>query len=147
MGWVNVPVTIIAAYIALGYAAIGNEIENPFGPEVNDLPLELYCARIASDIAIIRLISHNRLQIMPFAQTTSSCTLSVQQGGSIGSTRRLWILWRLWKLGRRSVSRRCGEGSLLCLVTYLFQCQENSLSMVPRHMDKVRMFSSSKAPV
>jgi putative membrane protein len=53
MGWVNVPVTIIAAYIIIGYAAIGNEIENPFGPEVNDLPLELYCAQIASDIAII----------------------------------------------------------------------------------------------
>jgi putative membrane protein len=52
MGWVNVPVTITAAHIILGYAAIGNEIENPFGPEVNDLPLELYCAHIASDIAI-----------------------------------------------------------------------------------------------
>lgn len=53
MGWINVPVTIIAAYIILGFAAIGNEIENPFGVEVNDLPLELYCAQIASDIAII----------------------------------------------------------------------------------------------
>jgi len=53
MGWANIPVTMISAYIILGYAAIGNEIENPFGTEVNDLPLELYCAQIASDIAII----------------------------------------------------------------------------------------------
>jgi putative membrane protein len=53
LGWGNVPVTIISAYIILGFAAIGNEIENPFGREVNDLPLELYCGQIASDIAII----------------------------------------------------------------------------------------------
>ncbi|KAH7406884.1 Bestrophin, RFP-TM, chloride channel-domain-containing protein [Phaeosphaeria sp. MPI-PUGE-AT-0046c] len=53
LGWINVPVTLISAYIILGFAAIGNEIENPFGIEVNDLPLELYCGQIASDIAII----------------------------------------------------------------------------------------------
>lgn len=45
--------TLVSAYIILGFAAIGNEIENPFGIEVNDLPLELYCGQIASDIAII----------------------------------------------------------------------------------------------
>lgn len=53
LGWINVPVVLISAYIILGFAAIGNEIENPFGIEVNDLPLELYCAQIASDVAII----------------------------------------------------------------------------------------------
>lgn len=36
-----------------GFAEIGNHIENPFGLEVNDLPLEIYCAQIASDISII----------------------------------------------------------------------------------------------
>ncbi|KAF2735628.1 UPF0187-domain-containing protein [Polyplosphaeria fusca] len=53
MDWLTVPVTTFSAYIILGFHAIGNEIENPFGPEVNDLPLELYCTNIASDIAII----------------------------------------------------------------------------------------------
>lgn len=53
MGWISVPVVLVSAYIILGMAAIGNEIENPFGIEVNDLPVELYCAQIASDIAII----------------------------------------------------------------------------------------------
>lgn len=53
MGWIAAPVTTFSAYIILGFHAIGNEIENPFGPEVNDLPMELYCANIASDIAII----------------------------------------------------------------------------------------------
>lgn len=53
MGWLTIPTTVVASYIILGFAAIGNEIENPFGVEVNDLPLEQYCAQIASDIAII----------------------------------------------------------------------------------------------
>ncbi|KAF2715555.1 membrane protein [Pleomassaria siparia CBS 279.74] len=53
MGWAAIPVTIFAAYIILGIAAIGHEIENPFGPEVNDLPMELYCAQIASDVTVI----------------------------------------------------------------------------------------------
>ncbi|KAF2024141.1 hypothetical protein EK21DRAFT_118058 [Setomelanomma holmii] len=43
----------VEIYITLGFAAIGNEIENPFGTEVNDLPMELYYAQIAPDIAII----------------------------------------------------------------------------------------------
>lgn len=53
MGWLTIPTTLVSAYIILGFAAIGNEIENPFGKEVSDLPLESYCAQIASDIAVI----------------------------------------------------------------------------------------------
>ena len=53
MGWTAIPVTTVSAYIILGLAAIANEIEKPFGYEVNDLPMELYCTQIASDIAII----------------------------------------------------------------------------------------------
>jgi putative membrane protein len=30
VGWLNVLVTVVAAYIIVGFAAIGNEIENPF---------------------------------------------------------------------------------------------------------------------
>ncbi|KAF1998434.1 hypothetical protein P154DRAFT_524127 [Amniculicola lignicola CBS 123094] len=53
LGWSAIPVCGFSAYIILGIAAIGNEIENPFGSEVNDLPMELFCAEIASDITII----------------------------------------------------------------------------------------------
>ncbi|KAF2849160.1 UPF0187-domain-containing protein [Plenodomus tracheiphilus IPT5] len=53
MGWITIPVTTVAAYIIQGFAAIGNEFENPFGHAVNDLPLEMYCAQIASNINII----------------------------------------------------------------------------------------------
>lgn len=33
-----------------GIATIGRELENPFGEDVNDLPLDAYCHEIANDI-------------------------------------------------------------------------------------------------
>lgn len=51
--WVTIPATIAAGYIILGLLFIGREIENPFGQDVNDLPLENYCAQIAAEIDII----------------------------------------------------------------------------------------------
>ncbi|RFU26544.1 hypothetical protein B7463_g9805, partial [Scytalidium lignicola] len=50
LGWVTIPGTIAAAYIILGLAAIGNELENPFGNDVNDLPLDQYCEELAKEI-------------------------------------------------------------------------------------------------
>lgn len=51
--WVTIPGCIFAAYIILGIAAIGREIENPFGMDVNDLPLEAYCEELEMDIDTI----------------------------------------------------------------------------------------------
>jgi hypothetical protein len=51
--WVTIPGSIFAAYIILGIAAIGREIENPFGMDVNDLPLEVYCMELEMDIDTI----------------------------------------------------------------------------------------------
>lgn len=53
MGWATIPACVAAAYIILGILFIGREIENPFGEDVNDLPLENYCAQIASELDII----------------------------------------------------------------------------------------------
>ena len=39
--------------IILGLAAIGYEIENPFGDDVNDLPLDSFCRELASDIDVL----------------------------------------------------------------------------------------------
>lgn len=44
---------IVAAYIIIGLLAIGSEIENPFGEDVNDLPLTTYCRQIAKELDII----------------------------------------------------------------------------------------------
>jgi putative membrane protein len=51
--YVTIPGCIFAAYIILGIAAIGREIENPFGNDVNDLPLEAFCDELQMDIDII----------------------------------------------------------------------------------------------
>ncbi|XMA13536.1 hypothetical protein WAI453_006327 [Rhynchosporium graminicola] len=48
--WITIPGTIAAAYIILGLAAIGNELENPFGNDVNDLPLDDYCRELSSEL-------------------------------------------------------------------------------------------------
>lgn len=50
LDWVTIPGTIAAAYIILGIAAIGNELENPFGNDVNDLPLDAYCAELGHEL-------------------------------------------------------------------------------------------------
>lgn len=44
---------VVAAYIIIGLLTIGSEIENPFGHDVNDLPLTLYCRQIAQELDII----------------------------------------------------------------------------------------------
>lgn len=51
--WITIPGTIAAAYIIVGLMAIGNELENPFGNDVNDLPLDHYCAELARDFDIL----------------------------------------------------------------------------------------------
>lgn len=50
LGWITIPGTIVGAYIILGIAAIGREIENPFGLDTNDLPLEQFCKELEADI-------------------------------------------------------------------------------------------------
>ncbi|KFY38175.1 hypothetical protein V495_06715 [Pseudogymnoascus sp. VKM F-4514 (FW-929)] len=48
--WITIPGTIAAAYIILGIATIGDELENPFGNDVNDLPLDQYCAELGREL-------------------------------------------------------------------------------------------------
>lgn len=56
LDWITIPATMVAAYIILGLAIIGREIENPFGNDVNDLPLEAFCNEIAGDLDILTSI-------------------------------------------------------------------------------------------
>lgn len=53
LGWVTIPGTVFAAYIILGIDAIGHEIENPFGRDVNDLDLDRYCAGLQMDMNVL----------------------------------------------------------------------------------------------
>ncbi|KAK9415224.1 hypothetical protein SUNI508_02072 [Seiridium unicorne] len=53
LGWIAIPASMVASYIILGILFIGREIENPFGSDVNDLPLELYCKQVMDDMETI----------------------------------------------------------------------------------------------
>jgi putative membrane protein len=53
LGWKMILATLVTAYIILGLAQIGSHIENPFGNDVNDLPLDAFCEQIAHDIDVI----------------------------------------------------------------------------------------------
>lgn len=50
LGWATIPGAMAGAYMVLGLAQIGHELEDPFGHDVNDLPLDHYCQEIANDI-------------------------------------------------------------------------------------------------
>ncbi|KAI4195223.1 MAG: hypothetical protein LQ346_003500 [Caloplaca aetnensis] len=53
LGWITIPGSIVGAYIILGIAAIGREIENPFGRDENDLPLDKFCQGLQDEINVI----------------------------------------------------------------------------------------------
>jgi len=45
-GWHTVPAVAIGAFIYLGFVAAGDEIEQPFGYDDNDLDLDMFCRDI-----------------------------------------------------------------------------------------------------
>jgi ion channel-forming bestrophin family protein len=53
LGYITIPATIFASYIILAIFFIGHEIENPFGNDVNDLPLDNFCEQIVQDMETI----------------------------------------------------------------------------------------------
>lgn len=50
-GWAAIPVTLLVSYILLGIEEIGVEIEDPFGHDDNDLPLERICGTIEGNLS------------------------------------------------------------------------------------------------
>ncbi len=49
-GWLTVPCTLAVSYVFFGIEEIGVEIEDPFGEDDNDLPLDAICALIESNV-------------------------------------------------------------------------------------------------
>ncbi|KAI8840572.1 Bestrophin/UPF0187 [Chytridium lagenaria] len=41
--WLTIPTVALAAFLLVGIEQIGLEIENPFGYDANDLPLDMFC--------------------------------------------------------------------------------------------------------
>jgi len=51
LGWLSVPAVALIAFALLGIEEAGIEIEDPFGTDANDLPLDAICEGIARDLA------------------------------------------------------------------------------------------------
>ncbi len=49
-GWGEILVTTLVTFVLLGIEEIGVEIEDPFGLDDNDLPLEKFCATVERDL-------------------------------------------------------------------------------------------------
>lgn len=67
LNFVTIPATMLAAYIILGLAMIGQEIENPFGNDVNDLPLESFCQEISDDLDVmmsVPMLEYNKFEML-----------------------------------------------------------------------------------
>ena len=57
LGWFAVPVVAIVSFTLLGIEEIGVEIENPFGTDANDLPLDSICETVRSNIEDLMRLS------------------------------------------------------------------------------------------
>ncbi|KAI8972322.1 Bestrophin, RFP-TM, chloride channel-domain-containing protein [Pilobolus umbonatus] len=53
MGWLVAPVVAIVSFTLFGILSIGSEIENPFGYDDNDLPLDKYSADLKKEVEYI----------------------------------------------------------------------------------------------
>ncbi|KIJ43161.1 hypothetical protein M422DRAFT_779860 [Sphaerobolus stellatus SS14] len=50
MKWMTIPGTCFAAFMLLGFLEIGQEIENPFNYDENDLDMDSFCASITREL-------------------------------------------------------------------------------------------------
>ncbi|CAK5270022.1 unnamed protein product [Mycena citricolor] len=49
-GWLTIPGTAFASFLLLGFLEIGQEIENPFNYDLNDLDLDAFCLSIQREL-------------------------------------------------------------------------------------------------
>lgn len=59
IGWWTVPVVTFISYVFLGIEEIGVEIEDPFGEDANDLPIDDICINLEGNIEDIENILKN----------------------------------------------------------------------------------------
>ncbi|CAG8505123.1 8828_t:CDS:2 [Racocetra persica] len=55
LDWFTIPTMILVAFIFYGILAVGSEIENPFGYDENDLPLDEYCKDLEAEVKYLQL--------------------------------------------------------------------------------------------
>ncbi|KAH6908713.1 Bestrophin, RFP-TM, chloride channel-domain-containing protein [Coprinopsis sp. MPI-PUGE-AT-0042] len=58
MKWITIPGTAFASFLLLGFLEIGQEIENPFNYDLNDLDLDYFCLDIQRQLHEITVHTH-----------------------------------------------------------------------------------------
>ncbi|KAJ3123434.1 Histone-Lysine N-Methyltransferase ash1l [Physocladia obscura] len=53
LGWLSIPVMVIASFTLLGIESISNEIEQPFGYDANDLRLNEFCNQLRLELNML----------------------------------------------------------------------------------------------
>ncbi|KAF5318581.1 hypothetical protein D9619_010751 [Psilocybe cf. subviscida] len=51
--WITIPGTAFASFLLLGFLEIGQEIENPFNYDLNDLDLDYFCSAVQRELHLI----------------------------------------------------------------------------------------------
>lgn len=110
LNWITIPATTVASYIILGLLFIGQEIENPFGHDVNDLPLDSYCEQIAIDMDIIAshacynpedfIFSSENVPLYPVSGASADVWLQRSEAKlseAIRSKPKKMFEWRRWR--------------------------------------------------
>jgi putative membrane protein len=54
-GYLTIPIVVLIAYVLLSVELIAEEIEDPFGRDINDLPLDELATKIRENIREILL--------------------------------------------------------------------------------------------
>ncbi|CAG8770277.1 13875_t:CDS:10 [Dentiscutata erythropus] len=54
LDWFTIPTMLLISFIFFGILAVGTEIENPFGYDENDLPLDEYCKDMEAEIKYLQ---------------------------------------------------------------------------------------------
>ena len=78
LGYTIIPVTAIIVFTLFGVLAIGEEIENPFGLDYNDLRIDYYCQSLRHEIEKVLLpFSYfppwfHKINFFPFSASISS---------------------------------------------------------------------------
>ncbi|CAJ2505855.1 Uu.00g132490.m01.CDS01 [Anthostomella pinea] len=82
LDWKTIPAVVAASYIILSIYFIGHEIENPFGNDVNDLPLELFCQQIVEDMETIA--ARPKARITEFVESARNKVMYPYSDSSFG---------------------------------------------------------------
>ena len=71
LGWITIPMVLLVSFMLFGIEEIGIEIENPFGRDRNDLPLDQICETMKRNIAdLMTLEPASALEHLPVTSVT-----------------------------------------------------------------------------